>query len=116
MVYKYENAHDWLAREGDHDDYVQLVRKYIDADQIQDLFQAAMDADDYFLDLPACEDCGETEFDRPERTSCYVCHQLFCDDCLTDSIDGAHIVCWNCKENQDEEEMDEDEDEEEEDE
>lgn len=107
MAHKYENAHDWLRREGEHTHYQQLVEKYITDDEIQDLFQSEMDEDDFFTDMLPCAGCQEMDWDEYERTKCDECKKEFCSYCINECFCGESF-CDDCMAGHDcEEEKDE---------
>jgi len=90
MVYKYATVYDWLFETADRSMLEELV-KLVDPDVIDYMYHTSMAADDFYLDLQPCTDCGETDFNKTERTECPYCHRMFCDDCMESDWDNIAV-------------------------
>jgi len=104
MSYKWNNPHEWLRFSGE--DLWPLVEKYVDADQIQDMFESAMDEDGYFTeficpncehDTVTCPECGD-EFEHGKLSRCPNddCKEVnaplqcaYCDMVVADDLSGV---------------------------
>lgn len=82
--YRWASPGAWLLAQvnaqNDRNELRSIIREllgHVDSDQVQESFQAEMDADGYFLDLNKCPDCESDLTRRTEQGG----HPSYCDVC-----------------------------------